>query len=94
MCTSATARPTLFPFPTGQHLRTVRLEPAKEIDADRLQFPNVPSFNPKGIFDEETFSAFQHPETLRKPGIDLEVAQRLAPRVKVRGNLQNQINLF
>jgi len=47
-----------FTTPTGKMLHKVKLEPAKDIEADRLNFPNKPSVDPSNIYDEETLEAY------------------------------------
>jgi len=79
---------------TGQRLKKVKLEAAKDICADRLQFPNSPSFDPSAVFDAETLTAYRDPGKLRIPNLDLDTALKLAPKVKVRGSASEQLKLF
>lgn len=59
---------------------------AKEVRADRLTFNGAPSYNPKGVFDSETYSAFVDPSTLSNSEEAKSVARRKMPSVRVRGS--------
>ena len=37
---------------------------AREVDASRLAFNGTPSYDPKSVFDEDTYTAFQRPSML------------------------------
>ena len=87
-----------FTVSTGVQLGKVKLEPAKDIESDRLSFPNKPSINPENIFDKETLAAFRDPDLLQLRGIDEDARETMlhtsGPGVKVRGSVDEQMKLF
>jgi len=67
---------------------------AKNVDPDRLKFDSVPTFDPKSVYDSETYAAFADPSILRKSDDAIELVSREMPNVKVKGTRSDQLRLY
>ena len=67
------------------------VSPAKDIEADRLEFPAAPSFDPTPLLDEVTAEVYRHPIETGSPGKDYELG---APVVHIRATKENKMLLL
>jgi len=102
--TSCKARPSGQSLPRSGHCDphtkvvgsagSAKVCAARDIDAGRLVFHSVPSYDPKSVFDQETYSAFQDPGMLSISEEAKSVARRRMPVVRVRGTRKNKLDLY
>lgn len=64
---------------------------ARPVVASRLTFPDPPSFDPRPFFDQSTYERFVYP---RKMGLSDEEVGEDPPRVSVRADSNNKVELY
>ena len=72
-------------------MQKMNVSPAKDIEADRIEFPNPPAFDPVPLLDQETAAVYERPLEV---GPELSSITEAFPVVHIRASSNNKLELL